>query len=221
VDTISIITTEDGSHSLRHAALDETYHSVHGAVQESKHVFLHHGLEFKLGRIAHSPVRILEIGFGTGLNAFLTSLYPIPSGQLLYYESWEAHPVSGELIEKLNYSALLGSPELFSAIHTAPWNKTCDLTAKFSIHKHRGDLLVDPLTGSFDLIFYDAFAPSKQPEMWTLPVLTKVTHALSKEGVFVTYCAKGQLKRDLSSLGLQVETLPGPPGKKEMVRAVR
>lgn len=220
MDGLEVIDTGDGSHSILNTSLQETYHSRHGAVRESTHVFIDHG--FRVLEWLHpGPVRILEVGFGTGLNAALTQMEAVLHGRQVIYESWEKFPLPNQVWEKLNYGAILGHPEVFKALHQAPWNEPAEVGSGFTLIKRTGDLLVDVLSGTFDLIYYDAFAPSKQPEMWTLDVLRKVTSALAPGGILVTYCAKGQVKRDLASLGLAVETLPGPPGKKEMTRAKR
>jgi len=214
---LSIIITEDGSHSLRNEELLETYHSVHGAVRESNHVFIQHGLDHQL-KSNPSSLRILEAGFGTGLNALLTALQvAIP----VYYESWELYPLPMDVVKQLNHGDQLASVALFHALHEAPWNQIAVLNTNFTLCKRTADLLQETPTGQFDIIYYDAFAPSKQPALWERDVIRKMIETLVPGGVFVTYCAKGQLKRDLSSLGLAVETLPGPPGKKEMVRATR
>jgi tRNA U34 5-methylaminomethyl-2-thiouridine-forming methyltransferase MnmC len=220
---VSIIQTADGSHSLFNAALNETYHSIHGAIQESQHVFIRHGLEYWCEKNPSQPIRILEIGFGTGLNAFLTQLYATVHQRKIYYESWEAFPLEEAIYTQLNYADQLGFHDRFIKMHEAPWNKSSTLEDEFALHKKKADILVHPLpsTPPFDIIYYDAFAPSKQPELWTLEVLGKVLGVLAPHGVWITYCAKGQLKRDLTTLGLTVQTLEGPPGKKEMVRALR
>lgn len=220
---IKIITTSDGSHSLLNTALDETYHSVHGAIQESQHVFIRHGFDCWFERNPKKEIRILEIGFGTGLNSFLTLLHSKGTGLKVYYESWDTDPFAWEVIKQLNYPTILGSPELFFKIHEAQWDQSDTINPNFKLQKRKADCLVDQFDTFtlFDLIYYDAFAPSKQPEMWTIDVLKKVTDLLSPGGIWVTYCAKGQVKRDLRSLGLTIETLSGPPGKKEMIRASR
>ena len=221
MDGISIITTSDGSHSLFHSKLNETYHSVHGALQESQHVFIQQGLGFWTSQNSMQEIRVLEIGFGTGLNALLTLLYATRLPLKIYYESWEAHPLPPDLVRQLNYGDLAGSNDFFSKIHATPWNQTVAISSNFSLHKIQGDILKDTLNAPFNLIFYDAFGPAKQAEMWTMEILKKVTDALAPRGVWVTYCAKGQVKRDLRVLKLNVETLQGPPGKKEMIRASR
>jgi tRNA U34 5-methylaminomethyl-2-thiouridine-forming methyltransferase MnmC len=220
MDHLEVIATDDGSHSILNTALQETYHSRHGAVQESTHVFIDHGL-----RVAEltrkESLRILEIGFGTGLNAALTLLEAGRRNLGITYESWEKFPLPAHVIDQLNYGAILGDIESFHALHQAPWNVITTIRPGFELYKRVRDILAEPLEGNFDLIYYDAFAPSKQPEMWTQEILRKVTSALAPGGLLVTYCAKGQVKRDLAALGLTVETLPGPPGKKEMTRATR
>lgn len=221
MDTIQVIATGDGSHSLLNTALNETYHSVHGAIQESRHVFILIGLQASEQTHPSQPIRILEVGFGTGLNALLTMMHASESKTPIIYESWEKHPLPESILLQLNYAGELEDTKSFDAIHRAPWNVETIVAPGFSLLKKQGDVLVDPIEGSYDLIYYDAFAPSKQPELWTMDVLKKVTDRLLPNGFLVTYCAKGQVKRDLTSLGLHVESPPGPPGKKEMTRASR
>ncbi len=220
---LQLIITEDGSHSLFNSDLNETYHSIHGAIQESKHVFIDAGLDHWLKSNKKSNLRILEIGFGTGLNAFLTCLHPLLRNINIYYKSWEAFPIDLELVDQLNYSEKLGSGVFFKKLQSAAWEQSVVISASFTLHKHQGNLINDALNEPlrFDLIYYDAFGPSKQPEIWTKQVLGKIIDVLDVNGLFVTYCAKGQVKRDLKSLGLVVETLPGPPGKLQMIRARR
>lgn len=219
---ISIITTEDGSHSLLNTSLQETYHSVHGAVQESQYVFIRHGLDYWLKSQSQRKVRILEVGFGTGLNALLTWLYGIEHQLEVVYYTWETRPLSPEITRQLNYANDSRATGLFNALHQSAWNKEERLSENFVLCKVQDSILTGTLLGGpFDIVYHDAFAPSKQPEMWALGILKKVTDALSPRGVWVTYCARGQVKRDLISLDLRVEKLPGPPGKREMLRAIR
>jgi tRNA U34 5-methylaminomethyl-2-thiouridine-forming methyltransferase MnmC len=219
---LELIVTSDGSHSLLNTVLDETYHSRHGALQESLHVFIKHGLHFFEEKNHSDKISILEIGFGTGLNALLTAQDIIDKPVRVEYTSLEAFPVEEEIWSRLNYAETDEWKLLFKKIHQASWAGPELIQPNFVLAKlHTTLQQVDLSTASFDVIYYDAFAPNKQPEMWELPMLQKVVERLSSHGVFVTYCAKGQLKRDLKSLGLNVETLPGPPGKKEMVRAMR
>ena len=185
--------------------LDETYHSRHGAIQESQHVFIKNGLEL----ISKEPINVFEVGFGTGLNALLTAL----SNKKVNYTSVEAFPLPEEVYTQLNYEP----KDLLLELHRHQQREI----EKFRFTKIHGTLQSIFLEPIYDIIYFDAFAPSKQPSMWELPMIAKVCNALTKGGIFVTYCAKGQLKRDLRSLGMNVETLPGPPGKKEMVRGTK
>lgn len=219
---VEIITTSDGSHSLLNKEMNETYHSVHGAVQESVHVFIKNGFDFLLQRSHPDTIAILEIGFGTGLNALLTVQHTSSLKTQVIYTSLEAYPVPEEIWSKLNYASSPGAQSVFNDLHRATWNTEVAVTSAFRLLKLHQTLQQATLSpASFDLVYFDAFAPNKQPEMWTTEVLGKVVSLMKRGAVFVTYCAKGQLKRDLKSLGLTVETLPGPPGKKEMVRASR
>lgn len=221
-DPIQIITTGDGSHSLLNTTLNETYHSVHGALRESLHVFIKHGLEFFAAGHREKSISVFEVGFGTGLNALLTAEYSREHNCPLNYTSIEAFPLDRNVLSQLNYAETSAQKEQFEKIHDAAWEQSIPVLPNFSLHKIKTTLQqieLQPL--SFDVIYFDAFAPNKQPEMWELPMLEKIFDAMKVGAVFVTYCAKGQLKRDLKSLGLEVETLEGPPGKKEMVRALK
>jgi tRNA U34 5-methylaminomethyl-2-thiouridine-forming methyltransferase MnmC len=222
MNNITMIVTADGSHSLLNTALDETYHSRHGALQESVHVFIKEGLAHWLNATGSGSVSILEVGFGTGLNALLTARYAEDHPVNINYVSLEAFPLSEDIWSKLNYSASGDPSDLFKKLHQAGWNGPYDISPGFTLTKlHQTLQQVELPLRSFDLIYYDAFAPAKQPEMWTYDALGKVVNSMREHSVFVTYCAKGQLKRDLRDLGLVVETLEGPPGKKEMIRAVK
>lgn len=221
MDALRVIETGDGSHSLLDTSLNETYHSTHGALQESRHVFVHHGFHSSSSVRAGEPVRILEIGFGTGLNALLTLLEANQLSRPVAYESWEKHPLQPSVWQQLNYGDRVGDRSAYELINRAPWNTRTSLSSYLELFKRTRDLLTDPIENEFDLVYYDAFAPSRQPEMWTLDVLRKITQAIRPGGSWVSYCAKGQVKRDLASLGMKVEVLPGPPGKKEMTRATR
>jgi len=219
VESIKIITTEDGSHSLLNETLDETYHSRHGAKQESNYVFIDKGLNFFVDQNSAKAVSILEIGFGTGLNALLTAKKSSADQITINYTTIETDPLPPEIWKTLNYSL---NDLLFEDIHEANWNEWVSLTPTFKLFKNQISLQQVVFNDEeFDVIYFDAFAPNKQPEMWTYEMLEKVYRALKLNGVFVTYCAKGQLKRDLKTLGMSVESLSGPPGKREMVRAIK
>ncbi len=222
---VQLIKTGDGSHSLLNVAMNETYHSRHGALRESEHVFIRHGLHAWIDQHPTvAAVRMLEVGFGTGLNAILTVREArVPTGLSFHYTTLEPHPLDEETINGLNHLALLNDPTLephFAALHRAPWEEDQSLLDNFVLHKTKSTLQDFPARpDAYDLIYFDAFAPNKQPELWTLPVLQGVARLMAPGAIFVTYSAKGQLKRDLKTLGLLVETLEGPPGKAEMVRA--
>ncbi len=216
-----IIITGDGSHSLFDRSRNETYHSVHGAIRESRHVFISSGLEYSLA-VTKNAIDVLEVGFGTGLNATLALHFSRTHKRRVNFTTIEAYPLPEEIWSRLNYVDHLDADRDFFNIQSCPWGIWHAVSDEFSIKKCHTTLEAFAIPDSaFDVVFYDAFAPSKQPEMWQLSVLQKVCAGLRSPGVFVTYCATGQLKRDLRSLGLTVETLPGPPGKKEMVRALK
>jgi tRNA U34 5-methylaminomethyl-2-thiouridine-forming methyltransferase MnmC len=218
---LQLIATGDGSSSLYNTELDEHYHSVHGAVQESKHVFIDAGLDYFP---ADRDLHILEIGLGTGLNTLLTLIQRLHSPVRLHYTAIEAYPLTEEILGQLNYCRLLGESELqplFRRIHSSEWNDVIALHPQFFFKKINASLFSLAWDPEFDLIYFDAFGPRVQPEMWTEEVFTKMYRALKPGGILVTYCAKGEVKRTLKRCGFTVETLPGPPGKREMIRAVR
>jgi tRNA U34 5-methylaminomethyl-2-thiouridine-forming methyltransferase MnmC len=213
-----IIITEDGSHSLYNAVLDETYHSRHGALAESRHVFIHNGLAQSLS--ADRAIQVLEVGFGTGLNALLTWQYAREARQRVEYVGIERFPLSEELWRRLNYGTALNAEREFAALHEISWNEPHELETCF--HFLKLNIGVEDFEASdtlYDVVYYDAFAPEKQPEMWTSETLSVVVRSLRPGGILVTYCAKGQFRRNLRGLGLEVESLPGPPGKRAMTRA--
>ncbi|MBS1950492.1 MAG: tRNA (5-methylaminomethyl-2-thiouridylate)-methyltransferase [Cytophagales bacterium] len=225
MNSIKIIETKDGSHSLLNEILNETYHSTHGAIQESRYVFIKNGLEYFLNENKTQSVNIFEVGLGTGLNVLLALEFATKNKIKIKYTSIEAFPVKKEIAGQLNYADLIffsNGKTLFQEIHASPWEESIQINDFFCLKKTEQSIYEIELPNeTFEIIFFDAFAPAKQPDMWKLSVLEKTVNALKPRGVFVTYCAKGQLKRDLKTLRLTVETLPGPPGKREMVRAVK
>jgi len=221
LSTIKIILTEDGSHSLLNEEMDETYHSRHGAIQESEYVFINKGLNFLKTRDNPVLISILEVGFGTGLNAWLSLQWAVEQKIQIRYHTLETFPLQEEIWKSLNYYSDPEGAERFRKLHAAPWQVWSEINSSRVYKENKSLQSVSLVPSNFDLIYFDAFAPNKQPEMWEMPVLEKVVTAMKISSVFVTYCAKGQLKRDLKSLGLQVESLPGPPGKREMVRAIK
>jgi tRNA U34 5-methylaminomethyl-2-thiouridine-forming methyltransferase MnmC len=215
---LELIMTSDGSHTLRNKELDETYHSVHGAAQESLHVFIKNGLEFFCESNGAKDISVFEVGFGTGLNALLTWRFAAEKSIKVNYTTIEPYPLCKDVWTLLNYSK--EQEHEFESIHNAAWNEEMQLSSEFTLMKRKTQLQEITLARRYDVIYFDAFAPAVQPDLWVIDSLAKVISALNPGGVFVTYSAKGQLKRDLRTLGLIVETLPGPPGKLQMVRGV-
>lgn len=217
---LSIQKTGDGSTTLYHETLNETYHSVHGAVTESKHVFMRNGIEYACGKFDDSVLNILEVGFGTGLNAALTCSFSTERQKKISYFTIEKFPLSAQIYSQLEFPGVDFSSLI--RLHELPWNQVLKLNSGFEFEKRKGDVLKEKFSEDhFHVIYFDAFAPGKQPELWTAELFKKLFASLTTSGILVTYCAKGQFKRDLKQAGFQVESLPGPPGKREMVRAVR
>jgi len=213
-----IIITEDGSHSLQIPGLKETYHSIHGAIQESQHVFIKNGLQ----ALKQSSIRIFEMGFGTGLNALLSYLSIQSQEKHISYTCIEKYPLSSEESKRLNFpEQLLQDRTFFDSLHSAPWDSTTEMDANFTITKIKADLSRTELHGIFDIVFFDAFGPDVQAKLWTKDIFDKLYILLRSGGIFVTYSAKGQVRRNLVEAGFTVERLPGPPGKREMIRATK
>ena len=218
-----IITTEDGSNSLYVSSLDENYHSGFGAINESVHVFI--GTGFYKAVETRKELNILEIGFGTGLNAMLTLKESIDLGIEISYDGIEPYPLSREIYSKLNYPTLIeigDSSEIFNKMHESPSDSDIRIGNRFTLHKINKKFADVKLKHNFyDLIYFDAFAPGVQPELWELPVFQKLFDAMTANGVLVTYSAKGQVRRNMQHVGFTVERLPGPKGKREMLRAIK
>jgi tRNA U34 5-methylaminomethyl-2-thiouridine-forming methyltransferase MnmC len=212
--------TADGSYTLYVPELDEHYHSVKGALTESQHIFIDMGLK-------HSPVlapRILEIGLGTGLNCFLTYLTSEETGREIHYTGIERYPLTEDVVRKLDYPSLIGKghEEDYYAIHQSPWGKDVALSPSFTLHKIEGDFTQYAFQEKYDIIYFDAFAPEKQPEMWEQSLFDNLYKVLNDGGILTTYCAKGVVRRMLQAAGFTVERLPGPPGgKREILRATK
>lgn len=227
-----LLLTGDSSHTLLSKRFGVTYHSRHGAVEESRHVFIEAGVRPFLDDGAPAPatapknLNILEMGMGTALNALLVRLLARENpGTRFTYHTFEKYPLAASEVERLNYDDLLDIPPgTLAELHREPWGEPTRLEPNFFLQKIRRDFL-ETNTGdyfpdfSIDVIFYDAFAPNSQPELWSPDALGVCYKALRTGGVLTTYCAKGQFKRDLRALGFAVEALPGPPGKREMTRA--
>lgn len=216
---VEIIATKDGSHSLFREDLNETYHSTHGAEAESRYVFMKMGLDYL--RENNLPIRILEVGFGTGLNALLALEYQLNHKVKIEYHTLEPFPLSAEIYEQLNYTDTIqfeGSKAAFSKLHSSSDNEEQRFGTDFLFTKYYQKLEDFNSNSPFTVIFFDAFAPSKQADMWTIEQLQHVYNLTDTNGVFTTYCAQGQFKRNLKAVGYETEELPGPPGKKEMTR---
>ncbi len=213
---LKLIETSDGSKTLYLKELDEQYHSLNGAVTESEHVFIRNGL---LALCHKSEITVLEVGFGTGLNCLLTLTH---SKRKIRYVALEKFVLGENIVDRLGYDKLDGG-SLFGAIHASPWNIETAITPGFSLLKLELDLLdhVPLPIGQVDVIYYDAFGPDKQPEMWTDALMGQIIGHLAPGGILVTYTAKGEVRRRLQRLGLVAERLPGPPGKREMLRAIK
>jgi tRNA U34 5-methylaminomethyl-2-thiouridine-forming methyltransferase MnmC len=218
-----IVKTADGSHTLKLVGLDEHYHSTFGAVQESMHVFIRNGLHSLQGNAR--SVNILEIGFGTGLNALLTHIESQKAQLQVFYHALEPFPLKREEYKVLNYPALLnqqGLQEVFLKFHESEWNKDIEMAAGFVFRKEHKTLQeIDLKPCFFDLVYYDAFGPDTQPELWQQQLFEKVSEAMKPGALLTTYCAKGIVRRAMRASGLAVEKLPGPLGKREMTRAVK
>ncbi|MGQ1891864.1 tRNA (5-methylaminomethyl-2-thiouridine)(34)-methyltransferase MnmD [Thermophagus sp. OGC60D27] len=251
---IILKTSEDGSSTLYRPDLDEHYHSIHGAIQESMHVFIRAGLQHYLkmkapngsdsvtpqkrieiktnpniqNKIAShhrpkvDPIHILEAGFGTGLNALLALVYS--NNHPICYHSLEKYPLPPEITEKINYPDHIPFQQAnscFQKIHKAPWNHPTDITSLFRLVKEQTEIQNFVSNKHYDLVFYDAFAPDKQPELWTPEIFQSIAGMMSPGAILTTYSAKGSVKRALQNAGLIIEKIPGPPGKREMLRATK
>jgi len=213
-----IIITDDGSVSIHIPAWNEQYHSKHGAIQEAYHVFINSGLSF----IAKKKLSILEIGLGTGLNCFITFLEAQQNGLNIDYIGVEAFPITIEEQAQLNYVTLLKAKKdqsILDKIHQSKWNETIILGADFRFKKLQIKFQEIKIKQAVDLIYFDAFGPRVQPELWTESIFQVMYDALLPNGLLVTYSAKGSVRRAMQSVGFKVEKIPGPPGKREMLRA--
>lgn len=217
--SVKVIETGDGSQSLVNTEINETYHSTHGAVSESQYVFIDKGLSL----VKADELSVFEVGFGTGLNTLLALKFGTENHLSIKYTSIEYHPLQSEITSQYNQSWLLhfGLSTQYESICNAEWNEWVKISDRFALQKIQGDWLSFQTEVKFDVIFYDAFAPNKQSEMWELTLLEKCFAMLVHNGLLVTYCAQGQFRRNLESVGFEVERLDGPPGKREMIRATK
>lgn len=214
-----IINTADGSHTLFVPELNEHYHSVNGAIIEAKHIFIDAGFHF----VDKKLIRILEIGFGTGLNAFLTCVEAINNNVEVYYHSIEKYPINLQTVSKLNYvnNYETNKRNIFYKMHISHWGKDIDIDKHFIFKKIKTDFNDYNIDEKYDIIYFDAFSPDVQAEMWELDNFIKLYNCLNPNGIIVTYSAKGIVKRNLRSAGFTVKRLPGPPGKRHILRAIK
>ena len=213
--------TADGSHTLYVPFLDESYHSVHGAIRESNHVFIREGFYEALKLSLRPSLKILETGLGTGLNVLLTLKESRRTGTDVYYHAVEKFPLEEAEYTRLNYELLIDELPVgfLHKIHEAPWEEDFRLGDNFTLRKERTDFRTMRPGGAYDLVYFDAFAPGKQPQLWTKEVFSKIFDLLNPGGILVTYSSRSSIRKELISCGFNVEKIPGPPGKREMTRA--
>lgn len=215
-----IITTSDGSKTIQIVDWNEQYHSKHGAIQEAYHVFINSGLSL----FNNQSISILEIGFGTGLNALITLIEAEKFRLNVSYTGVEAYPITSEELQQLNYISELKADAFqnhFHLMHTTPWEEEVAVSGIFKLHKKQKDFKELDYKNRFDLIYFDAFGARVQPELWTVDIFFIMFNALKNGGILVTYAAKGSVRRAMQEVGFSVERLPGPPGKREMLRATK
>jgi tRNA U34 5-methylaminomethyl-2-thiouridine-forming methyltransferase MnmC len=216
-----LFVTKDGSHTISIPEMKVMYHSLHGAIQESMHVFIDASSEAIRPR-SSGQTTIFEMGFGTGLNALLTLIEADKNQQSIYYYTVELYPLNKDEVQQLNYCNELQRPDLqetFEQLHTCEWEKDIAITDHFTIHKTNTDIFNLSTAQQFSVIYYDAFAPSAQPELWTQPIFEKLFPLLLPGGILLTYCSKSVVQRAMRAAGFTIEKIPGPWGKREMVRA--
>lgn len=217
-----LLTTKDGSLTIHLPQWNESYHSKHGAIQEAYHVFIKNGLDFFR---TEKELNILEVGFGTGLNAFITLLENNQQTRKINYTAIEAYPVEATIYNQLNFYELLpkatDKQNLFLSLHTSPWEVKQSITADFKLIKHKMKFEELQFENQFDLIYFDAFGYRVQPELWTVDIFNRMFKALKNKGILTTYAARGIITRNLKQCGFEVQKTSGPIGKREMTRAVK
>lgn len=216
----SIIITEDGSSSLYVPSLNEAYHSIHGAIQESEHIFIAAGLNAEIFS-SMKNIKIFEVGFGTGLNALLTIIYA--KNRIINYHTIELYPLQEFEWKQLNYSVLeKKNKQIFYDLHQSPWEIITNITDSFTLLKNNIAMQNISLSeNEYDLVYFDAFSPDSQPEMWSESVFLTIFKAMKSGGILMTYSTKGIVKRTLQNVGFKIEKLAGPPGKREILRAYK
>ena len=219
----TIYATSDGSSTLVHPLLEELYHSRHGAWTESQHIFIKDGLMPVVAK-GQKQISIFEMGFGSGLNAALAREMAIAFNLSVLYTTVELYPVDLEVISKMEMpEQLVEERERWMELHRSDWDQEVLIDSFFTLNKTKASFPDDPVPGSgcYDLVFYDAFAPAVQPELWGEEALGQCYNLLGSGGMWLSYCAKGQVRRNLKAVGFEIEGLPGPPGKREITRAVK
>ena len=214
---VELIKTKDGSHTLFRPDLNEYYHSVHGAIQESQHIYIS-GLK----EISKSVIRIFEVGFGTGLNTILSLIEAEKINKTLIYDCIEKYPLSPEVTNQLNYPDHIPYRyhQIFLQLHQCKWNEIIHFE-NMQLTKIMGDLINYEFKYSYDIIYFDAFGPDKQPELWSSDIFTKIYNATNKGGILMTFSVKREVRRRLQDSGFMVERLAGPPGKNQILKALK
>lgn len=219
-DSHQVQLSEDGSHTLVSNTFKVTFHSIHGAITESNVVFIEAGLDYLL-KNNYTCISVFEMGFGTGLNALLSYIWAEKNKINIIYHTVEAFPISKEISDQLNYGEILGHKEVLQQLHAIDWDLEKRISKYFSFCKYHNELENLDLNFKSDVVFFDAFSPATQPDLWDEKSLSKMYGSLNINGVLVSYCAQGAFKRNLKSVGFRVESIQGPPGKREMTRAVK
>jgi tRNA U34 5-methylaminomethyl-2-thiouridine-forming methyltransferase MnmC len=207
--------TGDGSFTIFDEQVGECFHSIHGAVQESQHVFIRSGFDW----CQKASVRVFEVGFGSGLNAYLTLIRANETQKRVDYEAIELFPISPDLVKTFAHG--IEDIAVFERMHDLPWQVKVPVTPDFYLTKRQENILEAKILGPFDIVYFDAFSPEKQPELWTEDLFARIFDIMDEPSALVTYCAKGEIKRRLRRVGFRVESLPGPPGKREITRAIK
>ena len=219
-NSLKIEITADGSATILVENLDEHYHSVKGALTESLHIYRDCAFVHRAKSPFHAPLRLLEVGFGTGLNAVVTAMFANADAPV-HYITLEKFPLELDFVKQLHYGDCIDK-QLFEAIHAAEWNTPIAITPYFTIEKRHCDYTVDPLPTDIDVVYFDAFAPEKQPDMWSAQCFDRLVSSMNNDAVLTTYCAKGEIRRTLQASGLTVERLAGPVGgKREILRSTK
>lgn len=215
-----IVPTSDGNPTLYSEQFKSHYHSLNGSLEESKHIFIEHNLQHYINANSLPEINVFELGFGTGLNAYLTADFAQEHQVKIYYHTVELYPVPMDIISELHFQ--IPDSILYHSLHHADWNKETAITSHFKLYKQQADFTHISLPENRYHIFYmDAFGPDHHPEMWQRNILEKIYHSMQNKGCMTTFSARGSFRRDLQSLGFSVERLPGPAGKRHITRAVK